>query len=69
MELAVGITVKIKRSDGMYVLRYQESVTLFSFQGRVHDAVVSGIDTGKSLVSVEWHERDETKGKEVSGRV
>ena len=34
--------------------------------GRVHDATVSGIDSGKDLVSVEWFERGETKGKEVS---
>ena len=36
------------------------------FAGRVHAAAVSGIDTAKQYVSVEWYENGETKGKEVS---
>ena len=34
--------------------------------GRVHGAAVSGVDTNRSIVSVEWFEKGETKGKEVS---
>ena len=34
--------------------------------GRIHAAAISGIDTDKKLISVEWFENDETKGKEVS---
>ncbi len=33
--------------------------------GRIHPAAISGIDSGKECVSVEWYENDETKGKEV----
>ena len=33
--------------------------------GRVHGAVITGIDTEKQYVSVEWFENGETKGKEV----
>nr|CAD7572909.1 unnamed protein product [Timema californicum] len=34
--------------------------------GRVHTAVVSGINYETHSVTVEWFERGETKGKEVS---
>jgi len=34
--------------------------------GRVHSAVVSGINLEQRTVTVEWFERGETKGKEVS---
>uniref|UniRef100_A0A1X7SRS6 Kinesin-like protein KIF2A-like N-terminal domain-containing protein n=1 Tax=Amphimedon queenslandica TaxID=400682 RepID=A0A1X7SRS6_AMPQE len=33
--------------------------------GLVHDASVTGIDSLKGLVSVEWYESGETKGKEI----
>ena len=33
--------------------------------GRVHSAAISGIDSGKKFISVEWFENNETKGKEV----
>ena len=33
--------------------------------GRVHSAVVSGINLETRSVTVEWFERGETKGKEV----
>jgi kinesin family protein 2/24 len=33
--------------------------------GLVHEASVTGIDSEKRLVSVEWYESGETKGKEV----
>lgn len=35
------------------------------FAGRVHTAVVSGINWETKSVTVEWFERNETKGKEV----
>ena len=31
----------------------------------MHDACISGIDTDKKFVSVEWIEGKDTKGKEV----
>ena len=39
----------------------------FSFKtlGRIHSAVVSGINAASRSVTVEWFERGETKGKEV----
>lgn len=33
--------------------------------GRVHSAVISGIDLETRSVTVEWFEKGETKGKEV----
>ncbi len=37
----------------------------FVFAGRIHSAVVSGINPETRSVTVEWFERGETKGKEV----
>jgi hypothetical protein len=37
-----------------------------SASGRIHSAVVSGINPETRSVTVEWFERGETKGKEVS---
>ena len=37
----------------------------FTFSGRIHSAVVSGINIDTRSVTVEWFERGETKGKEV----
>ena len=34
-------------------------------EGRIHSAVVSGINIDTRSVTVEWFERGETKGKEV----
>ena len=34
--------------------------------GRIHSAVVSGINLDTRSVTVEWFEKGETKGKEVS---
>ena len=34
--------------------------------GRIHSAVVSGVNLGARSVTVEWFEGGETKGKEVS---
>jgi len=38
---------------------------IFFFIGRIHSAVVSGINYDARSVTVEWFERGETKGKEV----
>ena len=36
------------------------------FTGRIHSAAVSGINLDTRSVTVEWFEKGETKGKEVS---
>lgn len=36
------------------------------FAGRIHSAAVSGINLDSRSVTVEWFEKGETKGKEVS---
>lgn len=41
----------------------------FWFSGRVHSAVVSGVNLEQRTVTVEWFERGETKGKEVSALI
>ena len=38
---------------------------VFVFSGRIHSAVVSGVNNDAKTVTVEWFERGETKGKEV----
>ena len=38
---------------------------LINISGRIHSAVVSGINIDTRSVTVEWFERGETKGKEV----
>ena len=35
--------------------------------GRIHSALVSGVNLGARSVTVEWFEGGETKGKEVGG--
>ena len=35
------------------------------FSGRIHSAVVSGINLDMHSLTVEWYEKGETKGKEV----
>jgi kinesin family member 2/24 len=35
------------------------------FTGRVHTAVISGVNPDTSSVTVEWFEKGETKGKEI----
>lgn len=39
--------------------------TFFFILGRIHSAVVSGINITTRSVTVEWFEKGETKGKEV----
>lgn len=38
---------------------------MFEISGRIHSAVVSGINLDTRSVTVEWFERGETKGKEI----
>jgi len=42
------------------------SVLLLCVSGRIHAAVVSSINLSTRSVTVEWSEKGETKGKEVS---
>ena len=45
-------------------LKLTSLISSFS-AGRIHSAVVSGINVETKSVTVEWFERGETKGKEV----
>ena len=47
------------------LLRQIIKFLFFSFSGRIHSAVVSGINLDSRSVTVEWFERGETKGKEI----
>lgn len=38
---------------------------IFQISGRIHSAIVSGVNLETRSVTVEWYERGETKGKEV----
>ena len=38
----------------------------FIYSGRIHSAVISGLNKESRSVTVEWYEKGETKGKEVS---
>lgn len=42
------------------------TLNLCKIAGRIHSAVVSGVNVAARSVTVEWFERGETKGKEVS---
>ena len=46
-------------------VRMGVSVDIKRSDGRIHSAVVSGINVETKSVTVEWFERGETKGKEV----
>jgi len=37
----------------------------FLITGRVHSAIVSGLNYDSRTITVEWFEKGETKGKEV----
>ncbi|XP_031369397.1 kinesin-like protein Klp10A [Apis dorsata] len=49
----------------MYNIETGYSINIKRTDGRVHSAVVSGINWEQRTVTVEWFERGETKGKEV----
>ena len=48
-----------------YYDKFDDFFFLINFSGRIHSAVVSGINIDTRSVTVEWFERGETKGKEV----
>lgn len=58
----------IKNDTKMEFETYIESgatVNIKRTDGRVHSAIVSGVNVESRSVTVEWYERGETKGKEV----
>ena len=63
--LSVGLTIKIKRSSGRSHNAISDQLNFCLKLGLVHDAAVSGIDSEKGVVAVEWYENGEMKGKEV----
>ena len=70
MDTGVGGGNKTKqnfstKSEYFPLYRYCNRYLLFCFSGRIHSAVVSGINVETKSVTVEWFERGETKGKEV----
>lgn len=54
-----------KDDDGMGGVRMGINVDIKRSDGRIHSAVVSGINVETKSVTVEWFERGETKGKEI----
>lgn len=44
---------------------YQLNTNISLIPGRIHSAIVSGVNLETRSVTVEWYERGETKGKEV----
>ncbi|XP_076308573.1 kinesin-like protein KIF2A [Tachypleus tridentatus] len=60
--LKIGINVEIQRTDVMTVKIMNLDTTE---KGRIHSAVISGINIATKSVTVEWFERGETKGKEI----
>ncbi|XP_070166066.1 uncharacterized protein Klp10a isoform X3 [Polyergus mexicanus] len=51
--------------QGMNLIKSTGDKTEILQNGRVHSAVVSGVNLEQRTVTVEWFERGETKGKEV----
>jgi len=54
-----------KGEDEMGGVRMGINVDIKRSDGRIHSAVVSGINVETKSVTVEWFERGETKGKEI----
>ncbi|XP_026670826.1 kinesin-like protein KIF2A isoform X2 [Ceratina calcarata] len=50
---------------GMCNIETGHSINIQRTDGRIHSAVVSGVNWAQRTVTVEWFERGETKGKEV----
>lgn len=44
-------------------------IYLLIFLGRIHSAIVSGVNWDMRSVTVEWFEKGETKGKEVINKI
>lgn len=55
---------QMRKTMRLRVLVFQQASPL-AVSGRIHTAVVSGINYENRSVTVEWFERGETKGKEV----
>ncbi|XP_034235993.1 kinesin-like protein KIF2A isoform X2 [Thrips palmi] len=51
--------------EGLVALESGTSVNIKRTDGRIHSAVVSGVNWETRSVTVEWFERGETKGKEI----
>ncbi|KAF8561069.1 hypothetical protein P879_11772, partial [Paragonimus westermani] len=50
---------------GDAVLSVGTNVDIQRTDGRVHSAIVSGINPNTKSVTVEWYEKGEAKGKEI----
>ncbi|CAG4953835.1 unnamed protein product [Colias eurytheme] len=51
--------------DGAIKIQSGININIKRTDGRIHSAIVSGINLETRSVTVEWYERGETKGKEV----
>lgn len=66
---AYTLSRTLRPARSWYLRYYRSTYTLpctIFVSGRVHSAVVSGVNLEQRTVTVEWFERGETKGKEVS---
>merc|ERR1719187_3066077 len=62
----ITVTNANKEMDAvMGLIRMGVNVDIKRSDGRIHSAVVSGINLATKSVTVEWFERGETKGKEI----
>ena len=57
--------VSVKESEEMGEIKIGTEVDIKRSNGRVHSALVSGLNLEAGSVAVEWFEGGETKGKEV----
>ena len=62
---AVGMKMTMTEDEILSRIKMGVNVDIKRSDGRVHSAVVSGINIDTRSVTVEWFERGETKGKEV----
>ena len=72
-----GVTINIQRSDGSNIffffifalnelyIHLRLNVYVCVSSGRIHHAVVTQLHQQSNSVSVEWCEKNETKGKEI----
>lgn len=51
--------------DGTIKIQSGININIKRTDGRIHSAIVSGVNLETRSVTVEWYERGETKGKEV----
>ena len=49
---------------GLFIIKL--GIKFLDISGRVHSANISAVNESSRLVSVEWFEKGETKGKEVN---